>query len=98
MQIQFLDAPASTPPHLVVSLVNLDALPDTLEPVMREGAARAKFTGKAGQLFDGFVTRDDVVVRAALAGLGDPQAKDRDDAVEKGGAGIAARYLHAGEA
>ncbi len=97
IQIRFPDAAPAAAPRLVVALANQDALPEPLETVLREGAASAKFTGKAGQLFDGYVEREGRVVRAALAGLGDPQAKDRDDAAEKAGAGIAARFLQVGE-
>ena len=97
MQIQFLDAPASPAPRLVARVVNQDGIPGELEPVLREGAKASRFSGKAGQLFEGFVTRDGQVVRVALAGIGSPSAKDRTEAIEKAGAVLAARYLTSGE-
>ena len=97
MQIQFLDAQNASAPRLFVHLVNQDSLPGGLNPVLRGGAPVAKFTGKAGQVFDGFVSQDGGVTRVALVGLGAPDAGDRDEAAEKAGAAISARFLHAGE-
>jgi leucyl aminopeptidase len=97
MQIQFLDAPPSPSPRLVVRPVNQDALPADLEAVLAEGARASRFTGKAGQLFEGFVERGGNVVRLVLAGLGAPGAKDRRAAIERAGAGLAAKYVASGE-
>ncbi|MEO6092128.1 MAG: leucyl aminopeptidase [Novosphingobium sp.] len=98
MKIQFLDAPASPATRLVARVVNQDGVPADLEPVLREAAEASRFSGKAGQLFEGFVTRDGQLVRLALAGIGKPDAKDRTEAIEKAGAALAARYLTSGEA
>ena len=57
-----------------------------LEPVLVEGAKASRFTGKAGQVFEGFVERDGRVLRIVLAGIGAPSAKDRRTAIEKAGA------------
>ena len=97
MNIQFLDAAASSNARLVVRLVNQDAVPADLEPVLAEGAKMARFSGKAGQIFEGFVEREGKVARVALAGIGAPDAKDRSSAIEKAGAGIVAKYLTSGE-
>jgi len=97
MQIQFLDAPANPSARLVVRLVNQDAQPGGLENVLAEGARIAKFSGKAGQVFEGFVERGVGVVRAVLAGIGDPEAADRAESLEKAGAALSAKYLTSGE-
>ncbi|MGB7654821.1 MAG: leucyl aminopeptidase [Novosphingobium sp.] len=64
---------------------------------MVEGAKASRFTGKAGQLHEGFVSRDGAVARVALAGAGDAAAKDRSAALERAGAAITAKYLASGE-
>jgi len=97
MNIQFLDAATSSSARLVVRLVNQDAVAADLEPVLAEGAKMARFSGKAGQIFEGFAERDGKVVRVALAGLGAADAKDRAGAIEKAGAGVVAKYLTSGE-
>lgn len=97
MQIQFLDASAAAPARLVARLVNQDAVPADLEPVLAEAAKMARFSGKAGQTFEGFVERDGKVVRVALAGIGSAEAADRAGAIEKAGAAIVAKYLASGE-
>ncbi|SFF83981.1 leucyl aminopeptidase [Novosphingobium sp. CF614] len=98
MQIQFLDASAPSPARLVARLVNQDAVPADLEPVLAEAAKMARFSGKGGQMFEGFAERDGKVVRIALAGIGAADAKDRSGAIEKAGAAIVAKYLVSGEA
>ncbi|GGC35930.1 putative cytosol aminopeptidase [Novosphingobium marinum] len=97
MQIQFLDAPASPGPRIVAHVVNQEGVPADLEPVLAEGAKAARFSGKPGQLFEGFAERGGEVVRVALAGMGKPSADDRRASVEKAGAAIAAKYLASGE-
>jgi leucyl aminopeptidase len=97
MHIQFADAPASPVARLVVRVVNQDAIPADLEPVLAEGARASRFTGKAGQIFEGFVERAGQVVRVALAGIGAPGGKDRSTAIERAGAGVSAKYLVSGE-
>lgn len=97
MQIQFLDATDSQPARLVARLVNQDAMPADLEPVLAEGAKATRFAGKAGQSFEGFVERGGKVLRVALAGIGKPGADDRIGALERAGAGLTAKYLVSGE-
>ena len=97
MQVQFLDAPPSPAPRLLARVVDQDALPGDLEPVLAGAAAASRFSGKAGQLFEGFAERGGEVLRAVFAGLGKPDAGDRTEAIEKAGAGLAARYLTSGE-
>ena len=94
MKVTFLAAPAS---RLVAQVVNQDALPTALEPVLAEAARASRFTGKAGQLFDGFVDRRGQIVRVALAGAGEAGAKGRMATLEKAGGGLAARFLTSGE-
>ncbi|HEX8056806.1 MAG TPA: leucyl aminopeptidase [Novosphingobium sp.] len=98
MQIQFLDASATPSTRLVVRPVNQDAIPAELEPVLAEGARATRFSGKAGQIFEGFVERAGGLVRVVLAGIGSPTADDRISAVERAGAGVVARFLTSGEA
>ena len=96
MHITFADTlPADA--ALIASIANKDTLPDGIESVLVEGAKRGRFKGSAGQVIDGFVERDGKVVRVALAGAGDPAAKDRRASLEKAGAALAAKYLTSGE-
>ncbi len=96
MKIEFVAAalPASTDPLAV--MVNQEALPAGLDPVLAEAAKAGRFTGKAAQLVEGFVSRDGAVVRMALAGAGEAGAKDRLSALERAGAAITAKYLASG--
>lgn len=88
------DAPL---PRLVARLVAQDALPGDLDAVVREGAAAARFAGKAGQVFEAFVAGTGGVTRLALAGIGKADAADRLVALEKAGAALTAKYLTSGE-
>ncbi|MEJ5976480.1 leucyl aminopeptidase [Novosphingobium sp. PS1R-30] len=97
MQIQFLDASATPSTRLIARLVNQDAIPAELEPVLAEGARATRFAGKAGQIFEGFAERGGTLVRVALAGIGSPDADDRISALERAGAGLVARFLTSGE-
>jgi leucyl aminopeptidase len=97
MKIQFLGAADESKFRLVARLVNQDAVPADLEAVLAEGAKRARFTGKAGQVFEGFVERGGQVVRVALVGAGEASAKDRKAAIERAGGAVVARYLTSGE-
>lgn len=97
MKIQFLGAASQPNARLVARFVNQDAVPADIEPVLAQGAKIARFSGKAGQVFDGFAERGGQVVRVALAGLGEASAKDRNSAVERAGAGVVAKYLTSGE-
>ena len=98
MQITFSDAaPANA--NLVAHVVNQDQLPHQLERALTDGAAAARFKGRAGQFFEGFVERDGNLVRVVLVGAGDSGAKagKRGEGLEKAGAALAARYLTSGE-
>jgi leucyl aminopeptidase len=97
MQVQFVDGPMTESPRLLAHVVNQDAIPADLEPLLAAGAKASRFTGKPGQLFDGFVERGGQTVRVALAGLGAAGDKDRRTAIERAGAGLAARFLASGE-
>jgi leucyl aminopeptidase len=93
MKIEFVATVESPVAHLV----SQDALPASLEPVLAEGAKSSRFTGKTGQLHEGFISRDGQVVRVALAGTGEKGAKDRIAALERAGAAITAKYIASGE-
>jgi len=97
MNIQFVDATETPAAGIIVHLVNQDAVPAGLDAVLVDAARQSRFTGKSGQLFEGFVAGDGGVTRVVLAGLGATSAKDRNAAVEKAGAGIVAKYLVSGE-
>jgi leucyl aminopeptidase len=95
MNIEFAaTVPPATP--IVAHIVDQDAVPDTLERTLVEGARAARFEGKPGQTFDGFAERDGSVVRVALAGAGDPAAEERTANLEKAGAALAAKYACSG--
>ncbi|MFC0588137.1 leucyl aminopeptidase [Novosphingobium aquiterrae] len=95
MKIAFTSAAAAGP---VARIVDQDALPSGLEAALVEGARASRFSGKAGQLYEGFVSRGDSVVRVALAGAGDAAARDRLAALEKAGAALSAKFGASGEA
>ncbi|MDE2437345.1 MAG: leucyl aminopeptidase, partial [Sphingomonadales bacterium] len=96
MKIEFLSAlPAAT--ASIVRIVDQDKLPTDLDPALAEGARASRFSGKTGQLFEGFAARDGAVVRTVLLGAGDAGAKDRLGALEKAGAALSAKYLASGE-
>ncbi len=95
MQISFnIAAPGS---RLIARIVNQDAIPKDIETLLHDGAKASRFTGKTGQLFEGFVERAGQVVRMALAGAGDKADAGRGAAVEKAGAALTAKYLASGE-
>jgi leucyl aminopeptidase len=97
MQFQFSqDLPSGA--QLLAHVVDQGKLPEKLEPPLREGAVRARFEGKPGQLVEGFVERDGGVVRLALVGAGEEGAAERQANLEKAGAALAAKYATAGDA
>src|SRR5690606_10521686 len=96
MQISFNSAADPAGARLVARVVDQDKLPDDLERPLLEGARAARFKGKAGQLFEGFVERGGEVVRVALVGAGKPD-ESRSASLERAGAALAARYLTSGE-
>lgn len=83
--------------RLVACVADKDALPEGIEATLGEGARSARFKGRPGELFEGFVERDGAVVRVALAGAGEADSEDRTANLEKAGAALAARYLTSGE-
>ncbi|MBS0475460.1 MAG: leucyl aminopeptidase [Proteobacteria bacterium] len=97
MQIEFIPALSASVTGPVARIVDQDALPIDLEAALAEGARASRFSGKAGQLFEGFVVRGDAVVRVALAGAGEAQARDRMAGLEKAGAALSAKYGASGE-
>jgi leucyl aminopeptidase len=96
MQITFRDAATASPARLLARIVEQDRLPAGLEPVLAEGVRAARFSGKAGQQFEGFVERDGRVLRVALAGIGG-EGEERSASLERAGGMLAARYLTSGE-
>ncbi|MBA3054611.1 MAG: leucyl aminopeptidase [Sphingomonadales bacterium] len=96
MKITFAAA-VPAPAKLIARIVDQDALPAGLEPLLVEAAQTSRFAGKAGQVFESFLTRGGTVLRVALAGAGKPGDKDRMAALEKAGAGLTAKYLTSGE-
>ncbi|MFM5886515.1 MAG: leucyl aminopeptidase [Novosphingobium sp.] len=94
MKIAFTSAVAAGP---VARIVDQDALPSDLEAALVEGARASRFSGKTGQIFEGFVARGEGVTRLALAGAGDKSGRDRLAALEKAGAALAAKYGASGE-
>jgi leucyl aminopeptidase len=108
MQIRFTTGPdsstgtpaatAGTLAPIVARIVNQDAVPTDLEPLMAEAVKAARFAGKTGQLLEGFVARGAGVERAVLVGAGEASAKanERSHALEKAGAALTARYLTSG--
>ncbi len=91
-------APAAAAAPIIARIVDQDAVPTDLEPVLAEAVKAFRFAGKTGQLLEGFVTRGAGVERAVLVGAGEVSAKDRSHALEKAGAALTARYLTSGAA
>ncbi len=91
MQIEFTpDRPEGT--RLIAHVVDKGKLPQTLERTLAEGAKAARFEGRAGQLFDGFVERDGKVLRVAVAGAGEPRSDKRIVHLERAGAALVAKF------
>ena len=96
MNIEF--AAADTAAYRVVaSFVAQDALPADASVLVREAAAAARFTGKAGQMFEAMVPAGTSVQRLAFAGIGDPAAAGRVATLERAGGALTAKYLTSGE-
>ena len=83
--------------RLIAHVSNKGKLPESLERSLAEGAKAARFEGRTGQLFDGFVERDGTVVRVAVAGAGEPGSERRAAHLERAGAALAAKFQSAGE-
>ncbi|HOB14661.1 MAG TPA: leucyl aminopeptidase [Novosphingobium sp.] len=97
MHVEFLSAPVLPNASPIAYVVDQEALPTNLEPVVGEGARASRFAGKPGQVHEAFVARDGAVARVVLAGAGEPAGKDRGAALERAGAAITARLLTSGE-
>ena len=96
MNIEF--AAADTAAYRVVaSFVAQDGLPADASLLVREAAAAARFTGKAGQMFEAMVPAGTSVQRLAFAGIGDPAAAGRMATLERAGGALTAKYLTSGE-
>jgi leucyl aminopeptidase len=91
-----LGAAGAAAAPIVARIVDQDAVPADLDPVLAEAVKAARFAGKVGQLVEGFVTRGAGVERTVLLGAGEVSAKDRSHALEKAGAALTAKYLCAG--
>ncbi|HSF13640.1 MAG TPA: leucyl aminopeptidase [Erythrobacter sp.] len=92
MQIQF----TSTPPadvRLHARVVNQGASLTGLDVALVEGAAASRFSGRAGQTFEGFASIGGAVKRIALAGAGEVDGADRRMDCERAGAALTAKYL-----
>ncbi|MBL8657212.1 MAG: leucyl aminopeptidase [Altererythrobacter sp.] len=83
--------------RLIAYVVDRGKFPEALERSLADGAVSARFEGRAGQLFEGFVERGGAVVRVALAGAGEPDAERRAANLERAGAALAAKFQSAGE-
>ena len=83
--------------RLIAHVADKGKLPDALERSLAEGAKAARFEGRAGQLFDGFVERDGAVVRVAMAGGGEAGSDRRAAHLERAGAALAGKFQSAGE-
>jgi leucyl aminopeptidase len=68
-----------------------------IDPALTEGAAASQFTGRAGQVFEGFASVDGAVRRIALAGAGEAGSAERTADCERAGAALTAKYLVSGE-
>ena len=97
MKIEFVVAPLAATTSPVAYLVRQDKLPSGLDPVLAQGAKASRFSGKTGQLHEGFASRDGAVVRVALVGTGEAKANDHLPALERAGAAITAKYIASGE-
>jgi leucyl aminopeptidase len=96
MNIVFAKADTAKP-RLLARIVAQGALPDDTDALVREAAAAARFGGKAGQVFEAFVSADGALQRLAYAGLGDAGASGRIAALERAGGALTAKYIASGE-
>ncbi len=96
MQIHFTEtSPANV--RLVARVVNQgDALAD-LDAALTDGAHAARFSGRTGQVFEGFTMDEGTLHRVALAGAGETDAANRRLNVERAGAALTAKFLTSGE-
>ena len=96
MQINLTDkAPENI--RLRVQIVNEGDPLDAFDEVLAQGAPAARFLGKAGQVFEGFVRVEGTLRRLAVSGAGAKGASGRILNLERAGAGLTAKYLRSGE-
>jgi leucyl aminopeptidase len=96
MQILF----TATPPadvRLHAQVVNQGASLAGLDQALIDGAAAARFSGRVGQVFEGFASDGSTTKRIALAGAGEAGAGERKLHLERAGAALTAKYLTSGE-
>ena len=97
MQITFAsDASSMGSSPVFAKLVERDSMPSDVEQMLADAARMSRFSGKAGQVLDGFATRDGKTVRVALAGTGAASASNRLVNLEKAGAALVAKYQTSG--
>ncbi len=84
-------------PRLLAQIVAQGAMPGDTDALVAEAAAAARFTGKAGQVFEAFVSAGGVLQRLAFAGLGEADAAGRIAALERAGGALTAKYIASGE-
>lgn len=96
MQINLTDsAPENV--RLSVQIVNQGDNLDGFDEVLAQGAPAARFMGKAGQVFEGFVRIEGELRRLAISGAGEREAGNRILNLERAGAALTAKYLRSGE-
>jgi len=96
MNIVFAGAEAAQP-RLLARIVAQGALPGDTDALVREAAAAARFSGKAGQVFEAFISADGALQRLAYAGLGEAGDSGRIAALERAGGALTAKYIASGE-
>lgn len=96
MQI-FISNTLPTNVRLISRIVNQTQSLSGLDQALIDGAAAARFTGRVGQVFEGFSNTSGALQRIALAGAGEKSAGDRMLNLEKAGAALTAKYLVSGE-
>jgi leucyl aminopeptidase len=92
MQIHFTSSPPSDL-RLRARVINQGAALTGLDAALIEGAAASRFTGRAGQVFEGFASVDGAVRRIAVAGAGELGGAERRLDLERAGAALTAKYL-----
>ncbi|MBI1404152.1 MAG: leucyl aminopeptidase [Porphyrobacter sp.] len=96
MQIHFTASPPAAV-RLHAYIVNQGAIPSGLDAALVEGADAARFSGRAGQVFEGFASVGGTLRRIAMAGAGETGSADRAHHLERAGAALTAKYLVSGE-
>jgi leucyl aminopeptidase len=96
MQIHLSVSPPSDI-RLHARVVNQGQALSGLDAALVEGAAASRFSGRAGQVFEGYASLNGVVRRLAFAGLGDSGSAERHHHCERAGAALTAKYLVSGE-